>query len=43
MPRLPGARESRWAHLLSGEPKVAAPAVEAEPREERPPGEPNSR
>jgi uncharacterized protein YceH (UPF0502 family) len=35
LPRLPGARESRWAHLLSGEPKVEAPAaVEAAPREE---------
>ena len=35
LPRLPGARENRWAHLLSGEPKVEAPAaVEAAPREE---------
>ena len=29
--RLPGARENRWAHLLSGAPKVEAPA--AEPKE----------
>jgi len=29
LPRLPGARENRWAHLLSGAPKLeAAPAVE---------------
>lgn len=40
LPRLPGARESRWAHLLSGEPKVEAPAaVEATRREELPAGE----
>ena len=40
LPRLPGARESRWAHLLSGEPKVEAPAaVEATAGEERSPGE----
>jgi len=31
LPRLPGARENRWAHLLSGTPKVEAPA--AEPKE----------
>ncbi len=38
--RLPGARESRWAHLLSGEPKVEAPvALEAKPREEPSAGE----
>jgi uncharacterized protein YceH (UPF0502 family) len=24
LPRLPGARENRWAHLLSGQPKVEA-------------------
>jgi uncharacterized protein len=24
LPRLPGARENRWAHLLSGTPKVEA-------------------
>ncbi len=31
LPRLPGARENRWAHLLSGIPKVegVAPAVPA--------------
>lgn len=31
LPRLPGARENRWAHLLSGTPKVeaVAPAVPA--------------
>src|SRR2546421_1793041 len=28
LPRLPGARENRWAHLLSGAPKLEAPAVE---------------
>ena len=28
LPRLPGARENRWAHLLSGAPKLDAPAVE---------------
>ena len=40
LPRLPGARESRWAHLLSGEPKVEAPAaVEATPREASSAGE----
>ncbi|MGH8707281.1 MAG: YceH family protein [Burkholderiales bacterium] len=26
LPRLPGARENRWAHLLSGTPKQDAPA-----------------
>jgi uncharacterized protein YceH (UPF0502 family) len=26
--RLPGSRENRWAHLLSGTPKLEAPAVE---------------
>jgi len=29
LPRLPGARENRWAHLLSGAPAVAAAAQEA--------------
>jgi hypothetical protein len=29
LPRLPGARENRWAHLLSGAPKVEAPAPAA--------------
>ena len=28
LPRLPGARENRWAHLLSGAPQVDAPAAE---------------
>jgi uncharacterized protein YceH (UPF0502 family) len=37
--RLPGARENRWAHLLSGEPKAEAPAAEAAGREEPSPGE----
>ncbi len=27
LPRLPGARENRWAHLLSGTPSVEAPAA----------------
>jgi uncharacterized protein YceH (UPF0502 family) len=27
LPRLPGARENRWAHLLSGSPKVDIPAA----------------
>jgi len=30
LPRLPGARENRWAHLLSGEPKVAEETAPAE-------------
>jgi hypothetical protein len=29
LPRLAGARESRWAHLLSGEPPEEAPGVRA--------------
>ena len=34
LPRLPGARENRWAHLLSGTPKIEASAGEARtPRE----------
>ena len=33
LPRLPGARENRWAHLLSGAPTVEA-AAEARPAEE---------
>lgn len=33
LPRLPGARENRWAHLLSGAPKAEAPAGEARPGE----------
>ena len=31
LPRLPGARENRWAHLLSGTPEVDQPAVRATP------------
>ena len=33
LPRAPGARESRWAHLLSGEPPLpsASPAADAAP------------
>src|SRR3954468_16890881 len=30
LPRLPGARESRWAHLLSGAPAIEAPEMRAE-------------
>jgi uncharacterized protein YceH (UPF0502 family) len=33
LPRLPGSRENRWAHLLSGAPKTAAPAVQKAPAE----------
>jgi hypothetical protein len=29
LPRLPGARESRWAHLLSGAPEAESPAEKA--------------
>lgn len=29
LPRLPGSRENRWAHLLSGEPSSEAPATGA--------------
>ena len=36
LPRLPGARENRWAHLLSGAPKAEASAGEARPEEEPP-------
>jgi uncharacterized protein YceH (UPF0502 family) len=35
LPRLPGARENRWAHLLSGAPNLAAPVEERS----SPPGE----
>lgn len=38
LPRLPGARENRWAHLLSGEPAMTAPPVPRQ-AEELPPGE----
>lgn len=31
LPRLPGARENRWAHLLSGTPKIEAPLQAATP------------
>jgi uncharacterized protein len=34
--RLPGARENRWAHLLSGMPKSETAAAEAEPELESP-------
>src|SRR5688572_4399803 len=33
LPRQPGARESRWAHLLSGTPAIEAAAPAAEPGE----------
>jgi uncharacterized protein len=33
LPRLPGARENRWAHLLSGPPAIASQAVQASPVE----------
>jgi uncharacterized protein YceH (UPF0502 family) len=36
LPRLSGARENRWAHLLSGTPKGEAPAGEARAQEEPP-------
>ena len=29
LPRLPGARESRWAHLLSGQPEAESPRAQA--------------
>jgi len=29
LPRLPGSRENRWAHLLSGPPTPEMPAVQA--------------
>ena len=31
LPRLPGARENRWAHTLSGAPQPEAPAAEPKP------------
>ena len=37
LPRLPGSRENRWAHLLSGAPKPAA--AETAPAEDAPVGE----
>jgi len=36
LPRLPGARENRWAHLLSGTPKIEASAGEARTPQEPP-------
>ncbi len=32
LPRLPGARENRWAHLLSGPPILEIPTVAAAPK-----------
>ena len=37
--RLPGARENRWAHLLSGMPAPEAPAARPAAGAEAPPGE----
>ncbi|MBW8906990.1 MAG: YceH family protein [Betaproteobacteria bacterium] len=34
LPRLPGARENRWAHLLSGAPKLEPSAAEPTPGQE---------
>jgi uncharacterized protein YceH (UPF0502 family) len=31
LPRQPGQKEGRYAHLLSGEPDIPAPAVTAKP------------
>jgi uncharacterized protein YceH (UPF0502 family) len=39
LPRLPGARENRWAHLLSGAPKAEVAVDDARRGEEPPPGE----
>lgn len=36
LPRLPGSRENRWAHLLSGAPKTETFVGEARPAEEAP-------
>jgi len=33
LPRLPGSRENRWAHLLSGAPETTAPAARKAPAE----------
>ena len=30
LPRQPGARESRWAHLLSGAPSIEEPEMRVE-------------
>jgi uncharacterized protein YceH (UPF0502 family) len=37
LPRQPGARESRWAHLLCGEPVLTGPGPEPDDRPDRPP------
>jgi hypothetical protein len=34
LPRLPGARENRWAHLLSGTQQIETPVQEAKPTDE---------
>jgi len=34
LPRVPGARENRWAHLLAGAPKVEAVAAAATPKDD---------
>jgi uncharacterized protein YceH (UPF0502 family) len=39
LPRLPGARENRWAHLLSGMPAPETPAARPAAGAEAPPGE----
>jgi uncharacterized protein YceH (UPF0502 family) len=39
LPRLPHARENRWAHLLSGAPKEEAPAPQAKKPAEAPPAD----
>ena len=39
LPRLPGARENRWAHLLSGAPPLPAPAEATAAAGDAPPGE----
>ena len=39
LPRLPGARENRWAHLLSGAPKVELATGDATREEAPSPGE----
>lgn len=39
LPRLPGARENRWAHLLSGAPPLQSPAETTGAAGDAPPGE----
>jgi uncharacterized protein YceH (UPF0502 family) len=39
LPRLPGSRENRWAHLLSGTPKPEAPAAQSAAGGDVAPGE----